>query len=82
MGRRAKKLERFRQNPKNVRYEELESVLLYLGLEKRRGGGSHAVFSFPGHEPITIPVNKPFLKPTYVKQILKMIDELGLIDEE
>lgn len=82
MGRRAKKLERFRQNPKNVRYEELEGVLLYLGFNKRRGGGSHAVFSYPGHKPITIPVNKPFLKSTYVKQILRAIDELGLIDDD
>ncbi len=48
MGRRAKKLERFRQNPKNVRYEELEGVLLYLGFEKRRAGGSLLSFHILG----------------------------------
>ena len=80
MGRRAKKLERFRQNPKNVRYGELESVLLYLGFEKRRGGGSHAVFSYPGCEPLTIPIKKPFLKQAYVRLALRAIDELNLMD--
>lgn len=79
MGRRAKKLERFRQNPKNVRYEELEGVLLYLG-KKRRGGGSHAVFSYPGCEPLTIPIKKPFLKQAYVRQAIRAIDELNLMD--
>lgn len=80
MGRRAKKLERFRQNPKNVRYEELEGVLLYLGFKKRRGGGSHAVFSYPGCEPLTIPIKKPFLKQAYVRQAIRAIDELNLMD--
>ena len=82
MGRRAKKLERFRQNLKNVRYEELESVLLYLGFEKRRGGGSHAAFSFPGCGRLTIPIKKPFLKQVYVKLAIRVIDELDLIDED
>jgi len=81
MGKREKRLERFRQNPKNIRYEELESLLLYLGFKKRQSSGSHSVFTYPGHEPITIPVKKPFVKPEYVKLAVRTIDEFGLFDE-
>lgn len=81
MSKIAKKLSKFRQNPKNVRYDELESLLLHLGFIKRQSAGSHVVFTYPGEHPITVPITKPFLKPTYVRNVIRVIDDLGLMDE-
>ncbi len=36
MGKKEKALEKLRQNPRNVRYEDLEAVLLAFGFEKRK----------------------------------------------
>ncbi|MBN2548927.1 MAG: hypothetical protein JXB15_07205 [Anaerolineales bacterium] len=82
MSKREKELEKFRNNPKNVRFEELEALLIYLGFEKRQESTSHAVFSIQGRPPITIPRRKPFLKAYYVKLALQAIDDLGLMDKE
>lgn len=64
------------------REKELETLLIYLGFEKRQQSSSHVVFSFPGHPPITIPIKKPFLKPYYVKLAIQAIDDLGLMDKD
>ncbi len=82
MSKREKAICKFRNNPQNVRYEELEALLIYLGFVKRQGSTSHAVFSILGCLPITIPKRKPFLKPVYVKNVIKAIDELDLMDED
>jgi len=77
MGKKEKALEKLRQNPKNVRFEELAAILLSLGFEMKEGGkGSHAVFKIPGQQPLTVPRKKPFLKPVYVKLALELIDTL------
>lgn len=78
MSKKEKALEKLRQNPKNVRFEELVAILLSLGLEIREGGkGSHIVVKSPGQRPLTIPRKKPFIKPTYVKLALELIDSLA-----
>jgi hypothetical protein len=82
MGKREKTFYRFRNNPSNVRYEELGALLIYLGFEKRQEGTSHVVFSIQGCLPITIPIRKPFFKTVYVKKVIKVIDELDLMDED
>src|SRR4030042_5324465 len=82
MSKREKALYRLRNNPSKVRYEELEALLIYFGFVKRQGSTSHAVFSIPGSLPITIPKRKSFLKQVYVKNVIKIIDELDLMDED
>ena len=76
MARIEKELEKLRQNPKNVRPEQLEKVLLRLGFEKRAAKGSHSVYKMKGYRPLTIPYRRPFLLPIYVKEALKRIDEI------
>lgn len=71
-----KELEKPRENPKNVRPEQLEKILLSIGFEKRAGKGSHAVYKMPGNRPLTVPYRRPFLLPVYVKAALKLIDEI------
>jgi predicted RNA binding protein YcfA (HicA-like mRNA interferase family) len=77
MGRKEKLLAKLRRNPKNIRPEELERVLLGLGFEKRQGSGSHVVYKRDEYR-LTVPYKKPFLKPIYIKLALEIIDELGL----
>jgi antitoxin HicB len=74
MSRHDKLIERFRQNPKNVRFEEIDKVLRALGFTSRQSG-SHVVFTRDKSR-ITVPIKKPFVKPIYVKQLLELLDEL------
>ena len=82
MSKFEKALLRLRQNPKNVRYEEVESILLRLGFVMRQGGGSHVTFTIAGQRPLTVPIKKPFLKPIYVKLLLERLVEMGILEEE
>ncbi|MBE0409323.1 MAG: type II toxin-antitoxin system HicA family toxin [Anaerolineales bacterium] len=77
-----KAIQRLRQNPKNVKFEEIENILLRLGFEKRHASGSHATFRKSGYRPLTVPYKKPFVKPSYVKLLLKTLEYMGILDEE
>ncbi|RME59219.1 type II toxin-antitoxin system HicA family toxin [Candidatus Parcubacteria bacterium] len=75
MSKREKDIEKLRRNPKNVRYAELESILLRSGFEKIPGKGSHTKFVL-GDRILVVPFKKPFLKPLYVKQALQALDDI------
>ena len=75
MSQTEKLLERFRQNPRNVRFEEMDKLLLSLGFEKRQKG-SHATYILKGQGRITIPLRKPFILPVYVKEVLSLLAEM------
>ena len=75
MSKKEKALEKLRQNPKHVRFEELETVLIRLGFQKRQDGTSHAMFTFGNHI-INVPKRKPFVKPIYVELVLKVLDKI------
>lgn len=81
MSKFEKRLQRLRQNPKHVRYEEIESIMLHLGFEKRQRG-DHITFTLPGQPPLTVPIRKPFVKPTYVKLLIELLVEMGILEEE
>ena len=81
MSKNQKRLEKMRNNPKNVSFGDAESVLLSLGFEEKRVKGSHHhyVIEVDGESHIqTIPFKRPHIGRVYVKQILALIDELGL----
>ena len=75
MTKREKQLNQLRNNSKNVRFDEIDTLLLGLGFEKRQRGTSHAVYTLEKQR-ITIPFRKPFIKPIYVKLVLALLDEL------
>jgi predicted RNA binding protein YcfA (HicA-like mRNA interferase family) len=77
MVRKEKLLEKIRQNPKNVRFQDIDKLLLSRGFEKRQRG-SHATYILKGQGRITIPLRKPFILPVYVKEVLKLLDELDI----
>jgi predicted RNA binding protein YcfA (HicA-like mRNA interferase family) len=71
------------QNPKNVSFNDLETLLESFGFTVRKGKGSHHVFKRPGCYPLTVPFNRP-VKSVYVKKALKYINDLiaqGEIDD-
>ena len=72
-----KQLDAMRANPKgNWRMEQLESIAAATGFTVRKPGGSHAVFSYPGHfRHVTVPVRKP-IKPRYIREFVAFIDEI------
>lgn len=74
MTKHGRRIERLRQDPKTVRFEDIETVLLAEGFSSRQRG-SHVVF-VRGRHRVTVPVRKPFVKPVYVKLVLENLDEL------
>lgn len=83
MSKNQKRLEKMRNNPKNVSFGDAISVLLSLGFEEKRIKGSHHhyVIEVDGESHIqTIPFKRPHIGRVYVKQILALIDELELLD--
>jgi predicted RNA binding protein YcfA (HicA-like mRNA interferase family) len=74
MSKREKLLQRFRNNPKTVRFEEVDNLLLHFGFTKRQSG-SHATYTL-GHHLITVPFRRPYILPVYVKHILEILDAI------
>ncbi len=81
MNKTEKILKKIRQNPKNVRFKDIDKLLLSLGFEKRQRG-SHATYVLKNQGRITVPFRKPFILPIYVKEVLKMLDEMDLSTNE
>lgn len=75
MSKKDKALDRIRNNPKNVRFEDLQKILENLGFELPHRSGSHAVFA-RGKHVLIIPFRRPFLKVVYVQLALAAIDEV------
>lgn len=72
----------FKNNPKNVRFEDLDKLLQKFGRFERRAprsGSSHYTYSHPDlFEILTIPKERP-LKIIYVKKAIKALE--AVIDE-
>ncbi len=81
MNKSEKLLKKIRQNPKNVRFKDIDKLLLSLGFEKRQRG-SHATYVLKNQGRITVPFRKPFILPVYVKEVLKLLDEMDLSTDE
>lgn len=76
MSKYEKLLKSIRNNPSDVKFEDLRKILLHHGFIERqpRGGSSH--FTYTRKDTIiTVPKHKPVNK-AYVKQTLKLIDEI------
>lgn len=84
MSKREKRLQRLRQNPKNVSFDSIHQVLADYGFSLQRIEGSHHIFIFEGEGrtwKIVIPYNKP-VKIAYIKSAIKAIDEVRSEAEE
>jgi len=79
MSKKEKAIARLRQNPKNVRFEEIETILYRLGFTKRQDGTSHARFTLGKHI-INVPKRKPFVLKIYVEFLLDELDKIEELD--
>ena len=76
MSKKDKQLQAIRNNPKNVRFDTIRSVLLsYSFTETYPGGGSSHYTYNRGIYRITVPKDNP-VNQTYIRQAIKIIDEL------
>jgi predicted RNA binding protein YcfA (HicA-like mRNA interferase family) len=64
---------RIEQNPKAVRFEDLDRLLRAYGFSQRPGKGSHH-FYWRGEYRLVIPYRRPHVLPFYVKLALEVID--------
>lgn len=70
MSKHAKTLQAMRNNPRDWRIEQIESVAEYLCIKARKPSGSHVVFMRDGCPlEVSIPARKP-IKAVYVTQFL------------
>lgn len=84
MTKREKRLQRMRQNPRNVNYEDLIAILEAFGFSVRASGsgGSHVVARYEAAGKVwRVTLVRPHgrskhVNQTYVKQIIKTIDEI------
>ncbi|NPV42704.1 MAG: toxin HicA [Firmicutes bacterium] len=78
MSKKEKLLERIKSNPRTVKFEEMDNILVNIGFERRqpRGGSSHYTYSLED-KIITIPYKRPYIKVVYVKKAIKILEELG-----
>jgi len=76
MNTATKILESMRNNPRDWRIEQLQTVARQFGMAVRCEGGSHHVFS---HGVVTdivsVPAHRP-IKPMYVRQFVVLVDKV------
>ena len=83
MTRRQKLIEKARNNPAGVRFQEICLMAEHLGFTKRGGKGSHIVYEKEGVEEIlTFQDRKGMAKPYQVKQLLAVIEKYRLGEGE
>lgn len=82
MSKLSKLYEKVKRNPRQVRFEELQSLLLRAGFAQRapRSGSSHRVF-VKGDKMITVPYRQPHVLQVYVQLALDALKDV-MEDEE
>ena len=76
MGKRDKLLQDIRNNPRNIRFETIQKVLLSFGFTETTPGKGSSHYTYQrGIYRITVPKNNP-VNQIYIKQAIKIIDQL------
>ncbi len=74
--------QKLKENPKNVRFEELCRVAELFGFEFRGGKGSHRIFVKEGvREMLNFQEVKGKAKPYQVRQFINIIERYNLLEE-
>lgn len=76
MSKSEKLLEKIRNNPKAVSFDDLDKALHGHGFVRRqpRSGSSHYYYTF-GALTLSVPHKRPYVGEIYVKQALALIDQ-------
>ncbi len=71
-----KLFEKMRNNPRDWRIEQLETIAKQHAVIVRKTGGSHVVFDHPSWvELLCVPAKRP-IKPVYIKKFVTLIESL------
>lgn len=78
MGHYEKLYKKIKNNPKDVTFDEICTLLTKRGgFEFRNSGSNHYVFYHPDlAEHLSIPKDKP-IKPVYIKKAIRMFEEVN-----
>ena len=78
MTRKEKLLQKMKNNPKSVKFEDIDKIMREVGFERRQPsrGSSHYTYSYKD-KTLTVPYNRPFIKVIYIKMALQILEELG-----
>jgi len=73
---------KIKENPKNVRFEDLCSAAELFGFKFKGGKGSHRIFVKEGiKEMLNFQNVKGWAKPYQVKQFISVIEKYNLLEE-
>ena len=84
MSKRDKRLQKIRDNPKNVSFDDLQTVMLSFGFILDPVTGSHHTFYLEKDDEkkiIPIPFRRP-VKPVYVRQAIQLIEQYVLVEDD
>lgn len=74
MSKKSKLFKRLLDKPKDLRFEELEKIILWCGYTRERTRGSHAHYFKEGYPPLTIPIHSP-VKSYLISQVLDIMED-------
>jgi predicted RNA binding protein YcfA (HicA-like mRNA interferase family) len=81
MTQRDKLLAKIRSHPKNVRFDDMQTLLGYFGYQLVRVSGSHHRYQRQGSPPITISRHGAHVHSAAVEEVLRILDTLTGNDE-
>lgn len=81
MTKKDKLFERIKNNPRNVRFSDLRSLLKEENFFLERITGSHHIFKRNDYV-FVIPVHNDRVKTVYVKKVIELIEDLRKIKGE
>ena len=75
MSKLKKLLQRIQNNPKHVRFEELDKILSHYGFIRRQanGGTSHYYYN-KGDKVLSVPFHQPHIKAIYVERAIELLE--------
>ena len=74
MSKKQKLYQRLKDKPKNLRFAELEKIILDCGYVLDHTSGSHAIYTKPNSITLTIPRKTP-VKSYLIYQVLNAIED-------
>ncbi|KAA3638622.1 MAG: toxin HicA [Proteobacteria bacterium] len=76
----AKIIQVMKENPKGVRFNDLQKVCIYYFGQPRQSGSSHCIYKtpWPGNPRVNIQNHKGKAKPYQVKQVLLAIEKIEI----
>lgn len=75
MSQLEKLLQKIKNNPRQVRFTELDKILTRNGFKRRQpgGGSSHYIYT-KGEDSLVVPFNQPHIKAVYVERAIKLLE--------